>query len=514
VIRGAFTLMLRSLRVDDRMLRTHLFRLMFVGLMLVMLSSAQLTASFMGAPGLQFFRMIVYLNAVFISLAGISHFSTPITEEKEERTLGLLQMADLGPASILLGKSVPRIVTAVVFLSAQFPFTLLAITLGGVTISQVLAAYWSLLAHLLLVAGLGLFCSVVCRRSASAAAATTVVLIVFLMIVPPLYFTLGGFGTPTGIQPWVLALCDWLYHASVFMHLGTTLTTGFAESAFSYQVKSNIGAALFFFAVSWLVFERFNGQERSTSPTRGLLLRRNFRIRLLRTPRAWSNALIWKDFHFIAGGPSMSILKFLLYGSVVAFCGYSFFFDLRGNFTADDFRGFVVVTSFMACLVELSLFASRVFHVEYRWQTLPNLMGLPRSAAYIGYSKVVGCMLGVVPAATILLIGLAVLPGHQEIFEGSLGFWVTMAWFGVFLHLISFLSLYVKWGALPLAIAIMFLGYFGFLMFSGIMMLVFQGPMGALSDGTIEVVLIMIAIALVAVIQLATRDRLTRLAAR
>jgi hypothetical protein len=153
--------------------------------------------------------------------------------------------------------------------------------------------------------------------------------------------------------------------------------------------------------------------------------------------------------------------------------------------------------------------------VEYRWQTLPNLMGLPRSTAYVGYSKVVGCLLGVVPAAAILLIGLTVQPGDQEVFSGSLGFWVTMAWFGVFLHLVSFLSLYVKWGALPLAIAIMFIVYLGFSMFIAVTMLVVRGGMGtSFSDGTLEVGVIIVAIALMALMQLATRDRLTRLAAR
>jgi len=46
-----------------------------------------------GAPGLRFFYGISYLNLAFLTLLGISFFSTSISEEKEEDTLGLMLMA-------------------------------------------------------------------------------------------------------------------------------------------------------------------------------------------------------------------------------------------------------------------------------------------------------------------------------------------------------------------------------------------------------------------------------------
>ena len=79
-------------------------------------------------------------------------FATAITEEKEEGTLGLLKMAGISRVSILLGKSTSRLITAILLFLVQLPFTLLAITLGGVTLGQIFAAYWALLAYMLLVA--------------------------------------------------------------------------------------------------------------------------------------------------------------------------------------------------------------------------------------------------------------------------------------------------------------------------------------------------------------------------
>ncbi|HBL47256.1 MAG TPA: hypothetical protein DDZ90_28105, partial [Planctomycetaceae bacterium] len=65
-------------------------------------------------------------------------------------------MAGVNPISLLLGKSLPRLVSALILLSIQFPFTLLAITLGGVTFTQVLATYATLGAFLIGLSNLGL----------------------------------------------------------------------------------------------------------------------------------------------------------------------------------------------------------------------------------------------------------------------------------------------------------------------------------------------------------------------
>ena len=48
--------------------------------------------------------------------------------------------------------------------------------------------------------------------------------------------------------------------------------------------------------------------------------------------------------------------------------------------------------------VELAMIASRVFWEETRWNTWPALVMLPRSLAYIGWSKVAGMALSIIPA--------------------------------------------------------------------------------------------------------------------
>ena len=105
--RGTFALVERSLRVDVRLTRTHLVRLLFAGIILFMLIQVHDGMAWRQSPGRDFFTQICYVNFGLLNLAAMSFFSTVITEEKEEMTLGLLKMAGISPIGILLGKTSP-----------------------------------------------------------------------------------------------------------------------------------------------------------------------------------------------------------------------------------------------------------------------------------------------------------------------------------------------------------------------------------------------------------------------
>ena len=105
MIRDAFVLLERSLRIDARSGSAHLARLGLMGTIYLALWYTLVTKPQFGAPGLHFFQGIAYLDATFMTLLGIGFFSTSITEEKEEDTLGLMLMAGISPLGILVGKS-------------------------------------------------------------------------------------------------------------------------------------------------------------------------------------------------------------------------------------------------------------------------------------------------------------------------------------------------------------------------------------------------------------------------
>ena len=142
----------RSLRELIRAPLAHWACSAMVGVIFLFLLAANAGATATTAPGLKFFFNVLAVVLVFTTLAGVTYFATAITEEKEEGTLPLLRMTDLSPLAILLGKSTSRLSAALLVLAATLPFTLLAVTLGGISARQVFASYLCLGSYLALLA--------------------------------------------------------------------------------------------------------------------------------------------------------------------------------------------------------------------------------------------------------------------------------------------------------------------------------------------------------------------------
>ncbi|QDT42951.1 ABC-2 family transporter protein [Gimesia alba] len=465
MFQGTFALFNRALSVDFRLTRSHLFRFLFALLILFCLVSANLSSRVIGAAGLILFTQIIYLNFVFILMAGVSFFATAITEEKEEQTIGLLLMAGVNPISLLLGKSLPRLVTALLLLSVQFPFTLLAITLGGVTFSQVIAAYASLAVFLFCLSNLGLLCSVVCARSRAASTLVVISLAAFFWGVP-----LSKWAFDIMVQDrWVAdgtffvtstnQVLDWLSQSSVLRQVHTILTSGFSESPWGIQFWSNLIVGILLFLLACLLFNRFALTEVSTSPARGMISKK--KSWLFSPGRAWVNALMWKDFFFVNGGYGMSVIKFICYGAaLLGLC--SFIQYTSRSYSYQEIGLTIFWTMLIVLLIEISLISARVFHVEVQWKTLVSTAMLPQSMSSIAYSKVSGCLLGLVPAALYLFIGTLLSLNEMAYDIGLIlsepSFWTICVEVLFFWHLTALLSTYIKWGALPLAFVLMWVG--------------------------------------------------------
>lgn len=461
---GSLALLHRALRLDARLLQTHLFRVGFASLIYFSLIYAQAMSLTLGAPGLKLFESMSFLNLGLITLAGISFFATAISEEKEEETLGLLKMAGINPLGILLGKSTSRLMGAILLLLVQLPFTLLSITLGGVTLGQVIAAYCSLTAYLILLANVGLLTSVVSRRGSSASAMTVLFLMIYFL--SPLFVTavrtslsysgvIAANGAAYGLLSGLAHACE---EASVATRLTAIMVTGFAENPMGLQVKSNLLLALTSFFIAWGSFNHFTRYLRSTTPessaTRWI---RRGSLAARRRPK--HSAIMWKEFHFTTGGWPALWARLACYSlvSLGILVGAERYYAYHLGQAA-----LVVVFTMLGMLVfEASIYVSRIFHDEWRGHTLPLLMMLPISTARIAYSKVIGCLPALLPATVWVLLGTAILPNAGEEFLQTLYLpsrWMYVLITLLFLTLTAFFSMVVRWGALPLALAVMLLG--------------------------------------------------------
>ena len=462
---GLIALLTRALRLDARQLRNHLFRLAFVGFIYLSMLGATIQSAYLGAPGLQFFSQIAWLNVLFITCAGIGYFSSAITEEKEEETLGLLQMAGLNHIGILLGKSTSRLIQVILLLIVQFPFMLLAVTLGGVTTHQIVASYVDIMAFTVLLANTALVCSVVFQRGGNAAAVTTLLMVLYSIL--PWLATLElkdlasmGWTKSVWWKSAILTTLEWTEKSCIYYQLQEVMQTGFDQPILTKQVISNTVAGILFFGLAWVLFGPSINNATPGGASRGVILTSKSRVKFLSPGRCWSNPFVWKDFQFIGGGYSLFVGKLLAYvGLFALIVGLSIYNGQWLGFSLNDVGGIYFTCMLIALLLEACVYASRIFHDEIRLQTMSSLLMLPRSIPFIGYSKAIGCLMGLAPAAICFAGSSLLLPNFRlndltrMVIEPQ--FWAVIMGILIFLHLIALLSLFVKWGALPLAFFLM-----------------------------------------------------------
>jgi hypothetical protein len=352
---------------------------------------------------------------------------------------------------------------------------------------------------LILVACLAQFFSVVSLRSRGAAFRTGLMLALYFFgpaIARNSMVALVEFKKihqNSWIATTTIQIADWIDATSIFSRTGAILMTGFAEHAISHQVITNTIGGLTFFVLSWLVFDRCTRNEKQAGPARGFWQWRIGGKGLLGAGRTWQLAEVWKTFNFTAGGKSMILAKFVLYGALILLIAYVSNMDRgrRMNWRRmdwEDLGSMMMSVMLSAIMIEIMVYASRIFNNEVKWSTLSSISILPHSTPSIACSKVAGCGLALIPA--IAYFGLGVLLDPKSFFDalGDIlsepGAWYGISLYVLLVHLIAVLSLFIKWGALPLSLGLIVVVY----MLS--IALIFMGSVG----GNRESILILPAI--------------------
>ncbi len=460
MIRGTLTLLNRSVRGDALKSHAHWSRLLSVLILLILLFIAHFRSTYAITPGLDFFRSMAHLGIALICLAGVGHFANSVTEEKEEGTLGLLLLANISPLAILLGKSTNRVLSAILIFAAQFPFALLSITLGGITITQIFATYISLAAFLFLIANLALLSSVVSRRSSEAGALMVLLTLVVMGMVPALdhFFsqlaTFGYLSLSGSLGATLESLNAFHEKTSVIQQVSRIFEPNGTYAVFGLQVLYSLVAGVFFFLLAWLRFRQVVWTPESVEPQRVAISTRRRRWFPLMS-RPWKVALAWKDFYFISGGPLLVIAKVIFYPLWISLCIY--YSSKIHRVTMVSGEAFARDSLLVVLAIEVLLFASLFFNTERKLGTLPTLLMLPQSVGQLSYSKLLGCSIAVLPTI-IALLGteyLLKISGTGFLVVYTLKMVIGISIILVLSHLTVLCSLISKWGALPLAIGVM-----------------------------------------------------------
>jgi hypothetical protein len=399
--------------------------------------------------------MVAWLDCGLIALAGVSFFASAITEEREEGTLPMLRIAGISDVGLLLGKSTSRLVSSALLLWVQFPFILAAITLGGITLWQVAAACLALFAWLLLLANAGLFCSVLCRRS-GAASALMGIFVATQLGAGYLYRSMPAAWTAPRAFGWCGFFGRWaqfLNELSIGHRLRETMQTGFKGSIIGDQVVFSVTASAVLFLAAWGFFHWLADLSPEAPGINALTWRRG------RRRRVWRDALAWKEFQCIAGGPLGCLARVgLLAASLVGLTwGLK---QLATTGMTPRWGEWAVIVLVVCIAFDLCLWATRILSDDWRMAVLPVLLLTPHTPASICLGKVRGCLLSILPGLLLLLWVSWHYDDHQTLaawLERPLA-WSALGGFVLFLHVVAYLSLRFVWGALPLALGMLFIG--------------------------------------------------------
>lgn len=423
-MRPLLALFIRSLREETRHRWTYLLRAAFVGLILFWLFITHETTRWSGAPGRQFFLAVLWINLVVGSVAGLSYFASAISEEKEDGTLGLLRMADLNALAILLGKGTGRLVGALFLIVAQIPFALLAVTMGGLTVAQVLAGYVCLLSFTFLLGNLGLLASVLCRTTARASVMAMLGLGGFLFG-PTATLGVESFLGHLKLPTLPLSAHDFLdawRSALPGPRMNTVLATAYSGGLWSAQATASVALGGLCFVLAWLAFEPTS--MRASDPDAAMA---SGRARLRRSRRAKglhpAAAIRWKEFRQLGGRGVLvwrTVLTLVIVGGMASATTSASLAPTawkQVGYTCFSMSGLLFV-------VFITADAARIFGTERKQQTLSSLLLVPVSAASIAWEKTLGLLALNWPPLALALTGGAfgplqdLLREWQSMFDG------------------------------------------------------------------------------------------------
>jgi len=205
--------------------------------------------------GRDMFDMLVnvQLMAIVILLPGIS--CGAVTSEKERDTLGLLLLTKLGPLTIVLEKSISRLVTMGTYQLLSLPLFAVVYGMGGVELSEIVTSIWYLACWSILICSWSVYCSTWHRTTAGAFIAS------YSMMPIAVCFATTGLHT---ISPAVM---------DFWQKSNAVTTSQFVVALFAFVVLLiTFSLPMLGFATMILISAQFQLLERAFVPPRNLLL--------------------------------------------------------------------------------------------------------------------------------------------------------------------------------------------------------------------------------------------------
>ena len=379
-LRAPWVLFAHAMRRISRSLVYHLILgLILVGYFVALMFVEFSTLRF-GAPGLLFYRNIAYLNLILIAVAGTGCFSVCVTSERENGTLDLLRISNLGAMGILIGIWLPMFLATAFLLLLQIPCTCFAITLGGILPGYIRAATIASLVHLMLVSSVGFLISVF-SRSSQRAVFTALVVFGALFAGPNTLEAMLNWIWPSS-HKYLETSFEYLKLVSAFGSLGRIGRTAWTGPEL-WGTELTVQMVI---AVISLVIGASNLERQAAFESVP-----NVSSRRLRSPYSWEtgiSAVFEKDFQFAGGGWWSHTIRAIAYPSLAIL--------YAGGVGPRNWPKILEATLHMVAW-DNAIVLSRLYQREIREQTWDSLRLLPYSFTELFYTKMKGALLALSP---------------------------------------------------------------------------------------------------------------------
>jgi len=385
--------------------------------------------------GLGFLWTLAVVNFFFITLAGVMGFSSSITEEKEEDCLGLLIMTGISPLNLLASKMLARYTRGLFLLLSQMPFIILAVTLGGVSLQQVIAVYSVLISFMFMLCCLGTLISLLFTKTSRAASVTFLILLAYIIGV----FALREFH--------VINWSDLEYYFP-FVAISKIFTTGYTEYIMPWPFYGSLILGLIFFVLSVLLFDKFALRKPAEKKKKN-------KVNVLKKGRAWNNALFWKEFNFNLSGRKGWFFQIAIYIFLAAVLAY-----YAQPYSGEEFiPAFLAFASLVFSTLILAICASSMFSSEFKEGTHTSLFTLPEELSSIFWSKIFGGLLYALPSLVLCAVLFLYLLGETHGGPDVEAVMVFLSFILAYVVLSGYLGLLMRIGSFIAAAAILFIGW-------------------------------------------------------
>lgn len=298
------------LRRDARVVSPHMLRAVILAWVFLIAVLPAASARAIGAPGLNLLTQLTIALCLASAGEACRVFNRLLDDEWTAYNLELLQLTGISPAELIFAKALPQWCTGLSAMLLTFPVALLAVTLGGVTYTQVIAVYVLVIVLYLLVSSLALLGNAIVKDISYASLIT--------VIAAALYFAPLGIidcsrmvrGFPGGPNP------PCLFPVLEFMRI---LDSSYKGGIVSWPVLIHLVTVGGLCGISGKLLSRRWHFATERMPEEPVSVEQPIKPQPLwrpavTPPRCQVHPIVWKDYYFTMGSDEMQYGKWIVLG--------------------------------------------------------------------------------------------------------------------------------------------------------------------------------------------------------